>query len=431
MTSTPESLYAAIDEAVLYGFPLFETARTRHRDLLGADGQPPLAPNVVRHDRALSDHETRWITTPNNDTLYSRAWLDLSAGPVQVDISRLPEGRYWSVAFMDAFTNNFAIIGQRQEGAGPVRVTLVGPRGSAGPEAGRVIRAPGNDVWLFARWLVDAEGDLSVSHQMQASMELTAPIGSSYPEVVPADRLDPACFVAVLAHQLNRNPPPLADAPVLARIAQAGVVPSSADPWPRFPAELQHAWTTRLADSMKLLRASMPSGLFVTQRWRRRGESIGDFGTDYRERAAVALGGLAALPPVEAVYASRVSDDDDAPLHGGADYCLTVPPSGVPADSFWSLTMYEPAPDGRRYFVDNPIRRYSIGDRTPGLRYEQDGSLRIWIRHGVPSDPARQANWLPAPAGPFLLSLRAYLPRPALSSWSCELPTLKRLGDRG
>lgn len=427
MTSTNPDLFATIDEAVLYAFPLFETARTRHRDFIGADGMPALAPNTLRHDRELSDHECRWITTPNNDTLYSRAWLDLSAGPIRIDIDRLPEGRYWSIAFLDAFTNNFAIVGQKLEGFGPLSLTLVGPGADAGLATGRVIRAPGNDVWLFARWLVDAEGDAGASHRMQACLRIDAPPASRGARALPVDPLDPASFVAVVSEQLARNPPPAADAAVLARIAAVGVRASHDSPWPALPELVRQAWTKRIAAAHQKIRESMPIGLVMTQQWRRRGGPIGVFGTNYVERATVALGGLGALPPSEAVYATRISDDDGSPLDGSKDFCLTVPASGVPADSFWSFSMYEPTADGRRFFVDNPIRRYSIGDRTPGLRYEADGSLRIWVQRQAPDDPARRANWLPAAAGAYVLSFRAYLPRESLRNWTCELPSLRRV----
>jgi len=82
-------------------------------------------------------------------------------------------------------------------------------------------------------------------------------------------------------------------------------------------------------------------------------------------------------------------------------------------------------PDGRLFFADNPIRRYSIGDRTPGLRRNADGSLDLYIQQALPP-AADRSNWLPAPAGPLSLILRAYLPRPALIDESYAPPVLER-----
>ncbi|MBK6704975.1 MAG: DUF1214 domain-containing protein [Caulobacteraceae bacterium] len=102
-----------------------------------------------------------------------------------------------------------------------------------------------------------------------------------------------------------------------------------------------------------------------------------------------------------------------------------MPPGGVPVDAFWSLTMYTVTPEGRYFFVENPINRYSIGDRTPGLVLEPDGSLEIAIQHEHPGD-AQVANWLPAPEGPMRLALRAYLPREELRRRAWRVPALRR-----
>jgi hypothetical protein len=102
------------------------------------------------------------------------------------------------------------------------------------------------------------------------------------------------------------------------------------------------------------------------------------------------------------------------PLHFPADRPL-------PVDSFWSLSLYESTPDGQFFFVDNPLGRYAIGDRTPGLTLNEDGSLDIWIGHESPG-AERESNWLPAPAGPFALFMRAYLPRPELLDGRYRLP---------
>jgi len=175
------------------------------------------------------------------------------------------------------------------------------------------------------------------------------------------------------------------------------------------------------------VRRSMARLAIPVQGWMVRGPEIGNFGTHYALRAAIALGGLAALEPVEAVYATRNVDDAGERLDGHRCYRLRIPPAGLPTDSFWSLSMYEATPDGRLFFTDNPIGRYTIGDRTPGLAHAADGSLEIALQHAPPSEAAARANWLPAPAGLFILTLRAYLPRPALREWRTELPRLQRL----
>ena len=144
--------------------------------------------------------------------------------------------------------------------------------------------------------------------------------------------------------------------------------------------------------------------------WIRPPREIGNFGDDYLYRALVALSGLAALEPAEATYLTCNTDQDHRGLDGKQRYVLRFPPGQMPpAKAFWSLTMYDVTPDGRAFFTDNPISRYAIGDRTEGLQYGADGSLEIHLQHERPAE-ALIANWLPAPAGKFILMLRMYWP---------------------
>ena len=114
-------------------------------------------------------------------------------------------------------------------------------------------------------------------------------------------------------------------------------------------------------------------------------------------------------------------------MSGASRYRWRLPPGGVPVDAFWSLTMYWVTPEGRYFLVENPINRYSIGDRTQGLVREPDGSLDILLQHERP-EGVMAANWLPAPQGPMRLALRAYLPREALRRRTWRVPPLRRVG---
>lgn len=423
-TAHPQDLDALIDEALVYAFPVWEVARTRHVDLTNPDPTLRIAPNTAWHDRRLCDHAARWITTPNNDTLYSRAWLDLSHGPVRVTVDAMPPGRYWSVAFLDAYTNNFAMIGTRLDGVGPVALTLVGPAHTGPMPAGRVLRAPGNDVWLFARWIVDGPDDLPNAHAMQDRLRVEPAASVEPARAVPTDPASPENFLAVVNEQLARNPPPDADVPLLARCAAVGLRPGETGAWRVLDATVREAWAARIVATLNGIRRSIPRLAIDVQGWKVRGPEIGNFGTAYESRAAIALGGLAALEPIEAVYASRALDERGERFDGRRGHRLRIPPEGLPTDSFWSLSMYESMPDGRLFFTDNPIARYTVGDRTPGLRCGPDGALEIVLQHAEPTDPEQRANWLPAPPGPFVITLRAYLPRRELREWRVAMPTI-------
>ena len=420
-------LEPAVESAFEYAYPLYATALTRYRAVGDPANPRRHAPNTLQHERALSDHTSRWITAPNNDTLYSNAWLDLSQGPVRVRAAAMPAGRYWSIALMDAFTNHVAVLGQRLDGTGPVEVTLAGPRDRAAALPGRVIRAPGHDVWMFCRCLVDGPEDLPNSHAMQARLEVAGPSGSASPaRIAPAGSTDPANFLAVVNEALAHNPVPPDEAALLERWSAVGLRPGALDAWSAMGDEARAAWTARIGVAHANLRRASATGRREVQGWFASATDMGDFGRNNALRASVALGGLGALPPAEAMYFVRFHDDAGQLLDGRHRYLLRVPPGGIPTDSFWSFSMYEPTADSQRFFVANPIGRHSIGNRTRGLVAGADGSLEIPLQHDAPDEGRLRANWLPAPAGPFQISLRAYLPRPELRDLRAAMPTIVR-----
>lgn len=240
-------LEALVESAFEYTYPLFAVAQTRYRAVQDPGNPNRHAPNTVKHERQLSDHTSRWITAPNNDTLYSNAWLDLSCGPVGIRVSTQPSGRYWSLAFMDAFTNHFAMIGQRRDGSVPVDVTLVGPGQQDTELPGRIVRAPGNDVWLISRWLVDGTDDLSNSHAMQNGLEVLPPSGASYCARVATDQsTDPRNFLAVVNESLARNRPPASEASLVEGWAAVGLCPGAVDAWQGISEDAQQVWTAQM-----------------------------------------------------------------------------------------------------------------------------------------------------------------------------------------
>jgi hypothetical protein len=80
----------------------------------------------------------------------------------------------------------------------------------------------------------------------------------------------------------------------------------------------------------------------------------------------------------------------------------------------------------KRLMVANPIERYSIGDRTAGLQYGDDGSLEIYIQHGSPGAD-KESNWLPAPNAPFYMLMRLYLPSMEILNGQYEIPPVVRV----
>jgi hypothetical protein len=142
----------------------------------------------------------------------------------------------------------------------------------------------------------------------------------------------------------------------------------------------------------------------------------------YLARALAARGGLWGNHGYEAAYPMTYTDADGDRLDGRNRYTLTFGQE-PPVDAFWSITMYD-LPDF--YLVANPIGRYSIGDRTPGLRRARDGSLTIVIQHDRPADTS---NWLPAPAALFRPIMRLYQPQAAVLDGTYKIPPITKAAN--
>ena len=142
----------------------------------------------------------------------------------------------------------------------------------------------------------------------------------------------------------------------------------------------------------------------------------------YPERALAARLGLWGNHAYEATYAQTFEAADGAQLNGEHRYQIHFEHL-PPVKAFWSLTMYD-LPN--YYLVANPIDRYSVGDRTPGIKYGDDGSLTITIQHDEPADEIERSNWLPAPEGDFRPILRMYEPGPSILDGSYEIPPITR-----
>ena len=404
-------------EAFVYGLPLVALATVRARS--AAAGQPV---NAFRHARALSNARTQKVTAPNNDTLSSSAFIDLRAGPVRITLPATGD-RYFSLQLVDAYTNTFCVLGSRTTGPDGGEFTLVGPRDQA---PSRAIRSPTPWVWALGRMLVDGPADLTAAHALQDRLTLTgASSGPAPPRTAPADADWPQLFAGI-QQLLLENPPPATDQAMLRRIAALGIAPGGGFDAARFsPAE-----RAQIAAGVVAGRAEIQGLDTVFRRvgdWAYQSSQIGDYGQDYRLRAATCQWGIGALVAQETMYMRGAGDDGSFFYAGGRAYRLRFPKGGLPpVDAFWSLTLYKAQADGAVYYYDNPLERYSLGDRSH-LAADPDGAVSLWIG---PKDPGggKSANWLPAPAdGRFVLLMRAYLPRRPMVDGTYRLPPVERL----
>jgi hypothetical protein len=463
---TPDHLSDVARLAYIYGLPAYELARIRYR----AFSRPrrPLRLNTFRHSRALATPKTSGVTGANCDTLTSRAWIDLSRGPLLI---RVPEAadRYFSLALIDFFTNIFAVLGPRSMSGTAGDFLLAGSQWDGETGGMRVLRSPTNAVWASARTLVHGADDLVAGHAVQNMFSISRYGEPSerarprHPRSLPVEEFDPAekplRFFDVLNAVLGENPPPPRDKIILDRLGTIGVGPSlkfnrgdftqpqlkalrqglaagrntireqvrfrtSAAPQParKWPSDaLLDELAATLDPSWPRYQDGRPPGWSTTPGPAR----AGDFGKDYLSRAQCALASLGALPREEAMYFSTATDGDGAMLNGGNNYVLSFPAARFPpADAFWSLTIYQSDGNNRRWLAPNAIDRYSVGSRKPDLHHNADGSLDVFIQHERPD--RLQQNWLPAPEKEFVIVLRAYRPRPELLEGLYVVPGVRR-----
>src|SRR5437868_6339531 len=156
-------------DAFIYVLPLIEMAATRGRAIAAGGAQ-----NTLYSRRTLADHTSRGVTSPNNDTLYSSAWLDLTAGPVTFTLPNFGK-RYFSLQLMDMYTNNFAVLGTRTIGNGSGAFTIIGPTDAVELSRRNVVRSPTPHVWALARVLVDGPDDLEAARIAQVGITFAGP----------------------------------------------------------------------------------------------------------------------------------------------------------------------------------------------------------------------------------------------------------------
>ena len=404
-------------EAALYLYPLVMMDVTRLQAInTPADAKPGHGPaNQFHHMRAFPDAQFRTVVRPNFDTLYSSAWLDLTAGPVVVHAPDTGD-RYYMLPMLDMWTDVFANPGKRTTGT-EAQDFVVAPPDYHGalPEGLAVINAPTPYVWIIGRTQTNGSADYPAVREVQDGYRIT-PLGQTPEQVIDA-RYDTTTeplrvvndmaaldFFAYAADLLALNPPHLTDFSVLARIAHLGIEAGQPFDATRFTAEqqadIEAGWAAALHDMM----TSRPKLGTTVNGWSI-STTIGVYGNAYLPRATLAMVGLGANPAEDAIYPQLTADVDGDPITGEQDYVLHFDAGQLPpAAAFWSVTAY----DAEGFPVANEINRFALGDRDP-LTFNADGSLDIYLQHTNPG-PDRESNWLPTPPGPVAVSMRIYAP---------------------
>jgi len=377
--------------------------------------------------------------SPNADTLYSFAWLDLSKEPI---VLSLPDtkGRYYVMQMIDAWTDVFAAPGPRTTGMGKRDFAIVGPGFKGKLPAGlKKIESPTNLLWIAGRTQTNGEADYDAVHTMQKEYKLTplSAWGKPYtpPAAVPVDpkvsreppmsqveKMSAQTFFARLNALMQGNPPAARDAGAMKKFAALGIAPGQKFTLQDLDPAAQSALAKGMKDAQQAIvaEAKKPPGKVVNG-WML-SYDLGSYGTKYLYRAAVAWVGLGANLPEDALYPMTRVDGEGKPLTGENKYVMHFTKEQIPpVKAFWSVTMY----NGKQAFVENPINRYAIGDRDK-LKFNPDGSLDLYIQHESPGKE-KESNWLPAPKDGFNLIMRLYWPQKSVLDGTWAPPPVKKV----
>jgi hypothetical protein len=437
---SPDEARAIAKEAYIYGFPMVDSYRIQHAYFVDAGNPEYKGPwnQIVNIPRVYTPADMA-IQTPNSDTPYSFAGLDLRAEPIVLTVSVIEKNRYFSVQLIDAYTFNFAYIGSRTTGNDGGRFLIAGPnwKGEKPKGVTKVIRSETEFVLAGYRTQLFNPGDLDNVKKVQAGYKVE-PVSAflGQPAPAPAPAVD---FIKPLTPEAQKTSPQLfnilnfvlqfcptdpSETELMASFAKIGVgagktIDASS---PEMKTALEQGIADAWADFAGL-KKSIDAGkvtagdLFGTREYLK---------NNYLYRLAGAVLGIYGNSKQEAMYPVYTVDADGQKLAGSNRYTVRFAPGQLPpVNAFWSLTMYElPA----SLLVANPINRYLINSpMLPNLKLDADGGLTLIIQNESPGKD-KEANWLPAPKGPLIMYMRLYWPKDAALDGQWKAPPAVRVG---
>jgi len=363
------------------------------------------------------------VVRPNFDTLYSSAWLDLTKEPMIVSAPDT-QGRYYLLPMLDMWTDVFASPGWRTTGTQAGNYAVV-PPGWSGAIPANVVRvdAPTPYVWIIGRTKTDGPADYEAVHKIQAGFtvrpisrfgQAVEPVVGTVdpgvdmktPPKTKVDTMPAGKFFAYAAEILKLQPPHITDEPILAQMRRIGIERGKSFDLDKLDPAIKTALETAPKDALALMAWKVNSMARVVNGWSMNTDTMGVYGNYYLKRAIVTQLGLGANLPEDAIYPINLADDTGKPLDGANRYVLHFESSTIPpVNAFWSVTLY----DAEGYQVPNSLNRFAVSSWMP-FKYDPDGSLDLYFQNESPGAD-KEANWLPAPKGPFNLTMRLYAPK--------------------
>jgi hypothetical protein len=450
---------AIAEEGFIYGLPIVMNYGVMHAFVIDKSSGQFKAPfNQIYNDHRVFTYEDTAIPTPNSDTPYSMAWLDLRAEPVVITVPAVAKERYYSVQLVDGNTFNYGYIGSRATGNEPGSFLIAGPSWQGEMPAGirKVFRSTTDfSLTIFRTQLFDA-GDMDNVIKVQSGYEvqpLSAYLKQPAPAAAPTpdwpslgkdvvkpqidlvdkiDKLENKVFVEThffdyLDFALQFAPPGPEEKAIRARLASIGLGAGKKFSFKDLSLEHKAEILLGLREGSKKVDEAV-AGIGKSINGWRVGSAFGDrafYNGNWLLRAAAARAGIYGNDAVEAMYPMTRALADGTELDGSKHkYTLTFSKDQYPpVNAFWSITMY----DGKtQLLIKNPINRYLINSpMLPAMKKNADGSLTLYVQKDSPGAD-KESNWLPAPDGPIYMVMRLYWPKteapsilpPGQGTWS-------------
>ncbi len=430
-------------QAYVYLYPLVTMDITRRQltNIARAEGISA-PPNSFANITEFPSATMRAVVRPNFDTLYSSGWVDLTKEPVIVSAPDTG-GRYYLLPMLDMWTDVFASPGWRTTGTRAHNWAVVPPGWSGAlPDGVDRIEAPTAYVWIIGRTKTDGPADYDAVHKVQAGYRITPlsrwgkpaepAMGTVDPAVdmktspkVQVDTMSADKFFAYAAEVMKLQRPHLTDQPIVALMRQIGLEPGKPFDLAKADPAVKQALQSAPEDGQKLMAWKVKTLARVVNGWSMNTDTMGVYGNYYLKRAIVSQLGLGANLPEDAIYPLNLGDETGKPLDGASNYVLHFDKSAIPpVSAFWSVTLY----DSDGFQVGNAINRFAVSSWMP-FHYNPDGSLDIYFQNANPG-PAKEANWLPAPKGPFSLTMRLYAPKTEALTGQWSPPPVTRSDEQ-
>jgi hypothetical protein len=421
---TEQEAQSIARDAYIYFYPLVTMDVTRKQLTNVEPGKGIGAPmNMLFNVPTFPTADMKQVVRPNFDTLYSFGYVDLTKEPMVVSVPDTG-GRYYLLPMLDMWTDVFASPGWRTTGtqAGNFLVTPLGWSGNV-PAGFTQIVAPTPYVWIIGRTKTDGPADYDAVHKIQAGYKITPlsewgkppiqvevkidpRIDMKTPPKIQVDTMKGGDYFVYAAELLKLQPPHLTDQPIIAQMKRIGIEPGKSLDMNKVGPVVRKALEEAPAAGQQLMEWKVPTIARVANGWSMNTDTMGVYGNYYLKRAIIAQLGLGANLPEDAIYPLNLADETGKPLDGASKYTIHFDKGATPpVNAFWSLTLY----DSDGFQVLNSLNRFAVSSWMP-FKYNPDGSLDLYFQNESPGAD-REVNWLPAPKGPFNLTMRLYAPK--------------------